>query len=376
MRGYNCYEEIKVHRTTNCLRLEAGGDGHSSRRGVPQDRHLGGDVFQLEAQVFRLRHRRTQATPAARRRELAAQAGGRRSDARQTDVAGCLEKKVLRAKQRRQLVKKLIEEYRVSVRRACQICLTARSLYYFKPQGPRDDRAVRARIKEIAETRVRYGIARIHVLLRREGWQDNHKRTRRIYLEEGLNLRHRRPRRNKAAAHRQEHPQLSSPNECWSMDFVADALFDGRRFRALTIVDNYSRECLEIEVGQSLKGEDVVRVMERIKLVKGVVPRRIKVDNGSEFISKALDKWAYENGVMLDFSRPGKPTDNAFIESFNGSFRDECLNVNWFLSLEDAKEKITAFKEEYNHFRPHSSLGNLTPVEALSRHHGSSETLL
>lgn len=104
------------------------------------------------------------------------------------------------------------------------------------------------------------------------------------------------------------------------MDFVMDALFDGRRFRALTIVDNYSRECLEIEVGQSLKGEDVVRVMERLRLVKGVVPKRIKVDNGSEFISKALDKWAYENAVVLDFSRPGKPTDNAFIESFNGAF--------------------------------------------------------
>lgn len=159
------------------------------------------------------------------------------------------------------------------------------------------------------------------------------------------------------------------------MDFVMDALFDGRRFRALTIVDNYSRECLEIEVGQSLKGEDVVRVMERMKLIRGAIPQRIKVDNGSEFISKALDKWAYENAVVLDFSRPGKPTDNAFIESFNGSFRDECLNVNWFLSLEDAWEKIQAFKEEYNHFRPHSALGNLTPVEALDRHQRSPETL-
>lgn len=116
--------------------------------------------------------------------------------------------------------------------------------------------------------------------------------------------------------------------------------------------------------------------MERIKLTTGVLLRRIKVDNGSEFISKTLDKWAYENGVVLDFSRPGKPTDNAFIESFNGSFRDECLNINWFLSLEDAKEKIQAFKEEYNHFRPHSSLGNLTPNEALIRHQRSSETLL
>jgi putative transposase len=273
-------------------------------------------------------------------------------------------------------VKKLIDQYRVSIRRASAVCFIARSLIYYKLQGPRDDRAIRARIKEIAATRVRYGIARIHVLLRREGWTDNHKRTRRIYLEEGLNLRHRRPRRNKAAAHREKHPQLTSANECWSMDFVADALFDGRRFRALTIVDNYSRECLEIEVGQSLKGEDVVRLMERMKLTRGDVPRRIKVDNGSEFISKALDKWAYENDVILDFSRPGKPTDNAFIESFNGSFRDECLNVNWFLSLEDAKEKIRAFKEEYNHFRPHSALGNLTPIEALERHRKSSKTLL
>src|SRR5687767_2796171 len=116
--------------------------------------------------------------------------------------------------------------------------------------------------------------------------------------------------------------------------------------------------------------------MERMKLLRGSVPQRIKVDNGSEFISKALDKWAYENKVTLDFSKPGKPTDNAFIESFNGSFRDECLNVNWFLSLNDAREKITAFKEDYNHFRPHSALGNLTPIECLDRHHGSSKTLL
>ena len=273
-------------------------------------------------------------------------------------------------------MKKLIEQYRVSIRRACRVCLTARSLVYFKLQGPRDDRAIRARIKEIAETRVRYGFTRIHVLLRREGWRDNHKRTYRIYKEEGLNLRSKRPRRNKAAAHRENPPPLTSANQCWSMDFVMDALFDGRRFRALTIVDNYSRECLEIEVGQSLKGEDVVRVMERMKLVRGVVPRRIKVDNGSEFISKTLDKWAYENNIILDFSRPGKPTDNAFIESFNGSFRDECLNVNWFLSLEDAREKIQAFKEEYNHFRPHSALGNLTPIEALDRRPKSSKSLL
>ena len=145
------------------------------------------------------------------------------------------------------------------------------------------------------------------------------------------------------------------------MDFVADQLFDGIRFRALTIVDNYSRKCLAIHPQQSIKGSDVVEVMEQTFLDKEIIPERIQVDNESEFISKALDKWAYENNVTLDFFRPGKPTDNPFIESFNGSFRDECLNTNCFLSLEDAREKIGQWRVEYNQFRPHSSLGGKTP---------------
>jgi putative transposase len=173
--------------------------------------------------------------------------------------------------------------------------LLAVTLALLLPGTWRDDQAVRQRIKEIAAVRVRYGVARIHVLLRREGWCDNHKRVRRIYREEGLNLRHRRPRRNKAAAHRQTQPSLTARNQCWSLDFVMDALFDGRRFRALTLVDNFSRECLGIEVGTSLKGEEVVRVMERMRLTRGELPQRIKVDNGSEFISKALDKWGCKN---------------------------------------------------------------------------------
>ena len=366
MKGYNCHEKIEIYRTTDRLCFKASGNGRTSGRSMPEDGDFGADLLQLEEEIFRSGNRRTEASAAARRRECSSETGCRRSDIGQTDVAGRFEKKALRATERRQLVKKLIDEYRVSIKRASALCLLARSLIYYKAHG-RDDRAVRQRIKEIAAARIRYGVARIHVLLRREGWRDNHKRVRRIYREEGLNLRLRRPRRNKASAHRMEAAQLTAANQCWSMDFVSDALFDGRRFRALTVVDNFSRECLEIEVGQSLKAEDVVRVMERMKLIRGVVPQRIKVDNGSEFISKALDKWAYENGITLEFSRPGKPTDNAFIESFNGSFRDECLNVNWFLSLKDAREKIQAFKEEYNHFRPHSALGNLTPIEAIER---------
>ena len=218
-------------------------------------------------------------------------------------------------------------------------------------------------MKEIAVSRIRYGSRRIYTLLRREGWKDNHKRVHRVYKEEGLNLRSKRPRRNKAAAHRLERPDSAGLHQLWSMDFVSDALFNGSKFRCLTIVDNYSRECLAIQVGQSLKGTDVVAALEQILSQRGLVPERIQTDNGSEFISKEVDRWAYDNGVVMDYSRPGKPTDNPFIESFNGSFRDECLNAHWFLSLEDAAEKIEAWRIEYNNFRPHSSLDDMTPAE-------------
>jgi len=230
----------------------------------------------------------------------------------------------------------------------------------------RDDRSLRMRIREIAETRVRYGYLRIHILLRREGWRVNHKRVYRIYREEGLNLRRKRPRRHVTGSHRMDRPTVECPNACWSMDFISDSLFDGRRFRALTIVDNYSRECLAIEAGQSIKGQDVAEVMDQLVREQGV-PDRIQCDNGSEFISKVLDKWAYEHSVTMDFSRPGKPMDNAMIESFNGSFRDECLNVNWFLSISDAREKIEMWREDYNEFRPHSSLEGLTPRQFAER---------
>lgn len=150
------------------------------------------------------------------------------------------------------------------------------------------------------------------------------------------------------------------------MDFVSDALFDGRRFRALTVVDNFTKESLAIEVAQQLRGEDVVCIMERLKHVRGL-PQRIQTDNGSEFISLALDRWAYDHQVTLDFSRPGKPTDNPFIESFNGSFRDECLNTHWFLSLQDARSKIESWRQDYNHFRTHASIGDITPAEFAAR---------
>lgn len=261
----------------------------------------------------------------------------------------------------------LQEAYRISVRRACKVLAACRSTQYYQSKGD-NDCLLRARIKTIAQARVRYGSPRVYVLLRREGWYVNHKKVERIYREEGLSLRFKRPKRRISAAHRVNQPVLTKVNQCWSMDFVADQLFNGRRLRSLTVVDNFSRECLAITVDHSLKGNDVVHTMAMIYEKTGRKPSRIKVDNGSEFISKALDKWAYENDVTLDFSRPGKPTDNAFIESFNGSFRDECLNAHWFLSLQDAREKIEAWRQDYNQFRPHSSLNNLTPSEFAGYH--------
>jgi putative transposase len=244
--------------------------------------------------------------------------------------------------------------------------MLAHSVMYYKAHR-RDDQALRQRMRDIAEARVRYGHERIFIMLRREGWRDNHKRTYRVYIEEGLNLRSKRPRRSKAAANRLGRPVNTALYECFSMDFVSDALFDGRKFRALTVVDNCSRECLAIYVGQSLRGGDVVHVLDRIKMTRNIIPRKIQTDNGSEFISKEMDRWAYENKVTMHYSRPGKPTDNPLVESFNGSFRDECLNAHWFLSLEDAKEKIEVWRNDYNEYRPHSSLNYLTPAEFIAQ---------
>ena len=267
--------------------------------------------------------------------------------------------------QRRHAAHHLIDAYRISARRACQLVALQRSSWFYRAHG-RDDTVLRQRLRELAQVRIRYGCQRLHTLLRREGWADNHKRVHRLYCLEGLHLRSKRPKRSRAAVHRLERLPMGRPHQCWSMDFVADNLFDGRKIRALTIVDNFSRQCLAIHVGQSLKGEDVVAVMTRLQQELGVVPERIQVDNGSEFISKVLDRWAYDQHVTLDFSRPGKPTDNPYSESFNGSFRDECLNVQWFLSLTDAQEKIEHWRQEYNGFRPHSSLQNLTPDEVVA----------
>lgn len=224
----------------------------------------------------------------------------------------------------------------------------------------------RNRFRELAHARPRFGVLRIWVLLRREGWTVNRKRVRRLYRLEGLQLRMRVRRRKHIALHRGPAPRPIGPTERWSMDFVHDALADGRQFRVLTVVDQWSRQSPILEVGSSMSGQTVSAALDRV-IEEGAVPQSITVDHGSEFMSRALEDWAYQRGVQLDFIRPGKPVENAFIEAFNGRLRDECLNVHQFTSIEDAKAKIEAWRLDYNARRPHSSLGHLTPNEFVAQ---------
>jgi putative transposase len=203
------------------------------------------------------------------------------------------------------------------------------------------------------------------VLLRREGHAVNPKRVYRLYRQEGLAVR-RRKRKRVAVAARVPLELPTRPDQLWTMDFTQDALASGRKFRTLNLMDGYTREALAIEVDTSLPGARVVRVLAQLRETRGV-PERIRVDNGTEFTSRVADLWAYEQGVELHFIEPGKPTQNAYIESFNGKFRDECLNENWFMSLEEARMKIEAWRRDYNQVRPHSALGYQTPEEFAAR---------
>ena len=248
----------------------------------------------------------------------------------------------------------------LSERRACELVGMTRSSYRyaFRRQEPA---GLRGRLRELAQERRRFGYRRLAVLLRREGWPVNHKRVYRLYREEGLGVR-RRKRKRVGVVERQPLAIPTRPNERWSMDFISDALSDGRKFRSLNIVDDYSRECLAAEVDTSIPAARVVRVLARLRELRGL-PQLLVTDNGPEFAGQALHVWACEQGVKLHFIEPGKPVQNAFVESFNGKMRDECLNDHWFMSLGEARETIEAWRRDYNEVRPHSSLGNRTPQE-------------
>jgi len=267
---------------------------------------------------------------------------------------------VVSAASRREAARYLQQSYQLSERRAGQVLSLSNSSLRYRSRRPAAE-DLRQRLRELAAERPRYGYQRLWALLRREGWLVNHKRVYRLYREEGLKLG---KRRRRARAHIERVP-LSLPtraDERYSMDFMRDTLADGRVFRTLNIVDDYTRECLAIEVDTSLPGARVVRVLEQLAAT-GRQSMHIVVDNGPEFTSKALDQWAVKRGVSLRFIDPGKPSQNAFVESFNGKFRDECLNGHWFISLEEARNVSADWRVDYNEQQPHQSLQYKTPVE-------------
>jgi len=279
---------------------------------------------------------------------------------------------VVTTRQRRQVVTHLLAAYPVSTRHACRLVGLARSRWQYRSRRP-PRTELRERLRELATERPRWGYKRLHVLLRREGYRVNHKLVYRLYREEGLLVRRRR--RKRVAGPRVPLPMPTRPNERWGMDFIMDSFVEGRRFRCLTMVDEYTRECPVIEVDTSLPSARVLQVLDRLAATCGL-PQSLVVDHGPEFISKALDAWAYRHGVRLEFIRPGKPVDNAYIESFHSRFRDECLNESWFWDLPDARRQIEAWRRDYNEVRPHESLRYRTPREVAEAfaHPGATST--
>lgn len=258
----------------------------------------------------------------------------------------------------------LREAYAISERHSCGLLGQGRSSYRYQTCADTQVE-LRLRLRELAASRIRFGYRRLHVMLRREGWTVNHKRVYRLYRQEGLEMRTKK--RKKAASHaRVPLAQANAVHQRWSMDFITDRLEDGRQFRTLTVVDQFSRVCPVLESDFGFNGKKVSECLERAALEHGL-PESITVDNGSEFYSKAMDTWAYRSGVQLQFIRPGKPVENGFIESFNGRLRDECLNVNVFFSLADARDKLERWRQDYNTCRPHSALGDLPPAAYAQR---------
>jgi putative transposase len=235
-----------------------------------------------------------------------------------------------------------------------------RSVIRYRPQRGSDD-DLRERLRALARRLTRAGYRTLYDQLRKAGIAVNHKRVYRLYREEGLAVR-RQNRKRRAAGPRQPMAMPQGLNERWSMDFISDTLANGRTFRVLSILDDFSRECLALEVDHGLPAERVTRVLDRLVVDRGR-PGRLVMDNGPEFRSHALDVWATHRGVELHFVRPGRPMENAFVESFHGKFRDECLNTHWFESLADARRTIEAWRCWYNTERGHSSLGRTTPFE-------------
>jgi len=347
------------------LALRQAERGGTDPGGVPEDGALGADVLPVEEEIRRDGRGGGAPFEAAGGGESEAEAAGGGPEPGQGDAAGRSAGKTLTPDRRRTQIRRAQHAYGVSERRTCRppgVLIHARATQRYESVA--DDQAIlKKRIHEIAQMHMTWGYARIWVKLRREGWPINRKRVYRLYRHEGLCVGRKRPRRHRSSVTRPERTTATRPNESWSMDFMADELFDGRRFRLFTLVDDFTRESLVIDVSPRLNGDRVAEALDRVGRVHGALPAKIRVDNGTEFTGKRLDQWAYLSGVKLDFSRRGKPTDNGLIEAFNGRLRAECLNEHWFLSLEAAPEKVEAWRRHYNEERPHSALGNLAPRE-------------
>lgn len=261
---------------------------------------------------------------------------------------------------RKSLVGYLCNTYDVSQRRACRVIPISRKAVRYTPQRPLRDAQLLARIKQLGEQYPRYGYLMLHELLRREGLVINRKRTYRLYRELGMQVRTKR--RKKLVRPRVPLEMPGGPNQHWSLDFVHDQLSDSRRIRILNIVDDYSRVCVGQLVDLSISGARMARYLDELSQTRGL-PERIVMDNGPEMTSKAMFMWSQKTGVKLHFIQPGKPTQNAFVESFNGRFRDGCLNQQWFRTLADARSIIGSWREHYNQVRPHSALNYRSPAD-------------
>ncbi|PSU11134.1 IS3 family transposase [Photobacterium ganghwense] len=276
-------------------------------------------------------------------------------------LKAALNPKVLTVGDKRKAVHAMQEVTTISERKACLLVGINRASMRYQPQSKESDVELSARIQELALERKRFGYRRIHHLLRREGTEVNHKRVYRLYRESGLTVR-KRKRRKSLCVEREPLLLPTLPNHTWSMDFVMDALSSGRRIKCLTIVDDFTKECLDITVASGISGDEVVAILEAIAAFRGY-PEAVRTDQGPEFTGKALDQWAYDHGVILKLIQAGKPTQNAYIESFNGKFRDECLNEHLFRDLSHARKLISDWRIDYDESRPHSSIGYLTPSE-------------
>ncbi len=262
---------------------------------------------------------------------------------------------------KRNAVAMLLETGKFKKYRACRLTGLSESTFYYQSHVSRNDEPLKAKLIEVAQVRPRWGCPRLFDLVRRSGFTDNYKRVERVYSAAGLSLKIRKNKKKKRDL-RVALPKPTCPNEIWSMDFMQDQLFDGKRFRTFNLVDEFTRESLVIHVNRSIRSVNVVEILNQLIKLRGK-PMAIICDNGPEFDSQAVDLWAFKNQVQISFIDPGKPIQNAYIESFNGKFRDECLNSNWFISLEHARIEIELWRQDYNQNRPHSSLNYKTPNE-------------